>query len=100
MVERINEHEFVPDHELLAYMAAANMDWVSRGQVFTVGDWDWDASIRYCLDGKWKATYQFDDGAVGMHARRWEGPKFDDPVACLIHAKLENWGNLHGHTIK
>ncbi|WP_055128571.1 hypothetical protein [Pseudomonas mediterranea] len=93
MAEKINEHEFIPSNDQIIFMAANNMRWIQRHQQFNAGDWDWEARIGICPDGKWKAIYNFDDGAVGMHGRRWESAKFDDPIACLVNAKLENWGN-------
>lgn len=93
MTEPVNEHEMFPSAEVQAYMAEVGMPWVQRRQCFTVGDWDWDATIGVCPNGLWKARYTYDDGQIGMHGHTWYGSELADPMACYLEAKLANWGN-------
>lgn len=84
---------FSPDEEIKATMRAHQLQWAHRHQRFSAGDWDWEARICMFPDGTWVATYSYDDGAIGMHGRRWEGSRLASPIACLLEAKLANWGN-------
>lgn len=83
---------FAPTDALVDYMAAHNLRWAHHRQRFYASDWDYQAYVAFCPNGRWVAGYVQDSyGAVAY--RSWESTYFSDPIACLLNAKLENWGN-------
>lgn len=95
----INQHEYKPTPEAVDYMlSSSRMTWSDHNQRFSTGGLYWEACIGVCPDGQWKARYHL-EGRHGETVRSWDSDKFPDPITCLIHAKLANWGELHGNAV-
>ena len=41
----------------------------------------------------WQARHTCFD-SLGQAKRHWHGGRFDDPLACLADAQVQNWGDL------
>lgn len=78
---------FQPTSDIVEYMAESGLKWNYQMQRFVADASEWWAHVGLRLDGRWIAGYK------GIASPRWESAKFDDPIACLLNAKLENWGN-------
>lgn len=45
----------------------------------------------------WQARHTCFD-SLGQAKRHWHGDRFDDPLACLADAQVQNWGDLEPST--